>query len=124
MCQKKQGRGTRSKPQLLTIQNVLTVIKDRARYGDEVVVTNCSSLLDSEKSYEDLVGGWWHRDCYIKYASKIKLERARARYEESIRKGNILCRHVIWIAASNYSRIIFLMLLPFEIIHSTLFEYR
>ena len=69
---------------------VVKMVKDRYMWSDNKAVLACSALVRSGLTAADLNGGWWHKSCYVEFASQGHYDRARRRYEHSQLNGKYL----------------------------------
>ena len=73
-----------------TVMKLLDFVHDRAKWGDENVLKTCTVLLQSGKTAEELMSGWYHRHCYRQFAHKTDYERCRKRYEAAAVTGKFV----------------------------------
>ena len=66
-----------------TITKTLELVYDRYKWADKKTLQDCYILMQSKKSSEDLVGGWWHRACFKHYGSIDHHTRAQKRFEKA-----------------------------------------
>lgn len=88
-CQGEKGSGYCIHPSVEAIRTALDYVKKRAGYGETSVIETCHLLLKTDRTAEQLVGGFYHHGCKNVFADKERFLRSRKRFESSLQAGKL-----------------------------------
>ena len=86
--QKKTTEDLVANPRLDSIENVLSLSRERLEYGDTDVTGFVQRTINETAAIITECNGSYHRSCYKEFANKSKLERVINRYEKAVHNKN------------------------------------
>ena len=88
MSTKKTTEDSVANPRLDSIENVLSLSRERLEYGDTDVTGFVQRTINETAAIITECNGSYHRSCYKEFANRSKLERVINRYEKAVHNKN------------------------------------